>query len=213
MSIWALIKAGGWVMVPLIALSVVAWAVCVERLWSFRGWSEKNREFLLSFQNHWLRGDRDSAAKLCERADVVLAELARELLILMPNEPLNDRVRLRVDRRRVEQAAGFRRGLWLLGTIGSATPFVGLFGTVIGIIKAFQSMAESGAGGFTVVAAGISEALVATAGGIIVAVIAVFFYNYFQVRVGQLQFQLKLLTEELLEGFDAAGSSVKSANV
>jgi biopolymer transport protein ExbB len=74
--------------------------------------------------------------------------------------------------------------LWILGTIGSSAPFIGLFGTVVGIIRAFQDMAEHGAGGFEVVAAGISEALVATAAGLFVAIIALLFFNYLQVRVG-----------------------------
>ena len=63
-------------------------------------------------------------------------------------------------------------------------PYVGLFGTVIGIIRAFQAMAEHGAGGFEVVAAGISEALVATAAGLFVAIVALMFFNYLQVRAG-----------------------------
>ena len=73
--------------------------------------------------------------------------------------------------------------LSFLATVGSAAPFVGLFGTVVGIIRAFQDMAEHGAGGFEVVASGISEALVATAAGLAVAIISLFFFNYLQTRV------------------------------
>ncbi len=203
MSVWELIKSGGWVMWPLVILSVIAWAVCVERYWSTRGWRENNREFLLSFQNFWLKGDLDSARALCKKSDVDLSELASELLGLSAGEKVSAKLRARIDRRRLEQSLDFRKNLWILGTIGSATPFLGLFGTVIGIIRAFQSMAQTGAGGFAVVSEGISEALVATARGIIVAVIAVFFYNYFQVRISQMQFQLKMLTEELLEIFES----------
>jgi biopolymer transport protein ExbB/TolQ len=71
-----------------------------------------------------------------------------------------------------------------LGTVASSAPFIGLLGTVIGIIKSFESMAIVGTGGFAVVAAGISEALVATALGLGIAIIALIFYNYFQVRIG-----------------------------
>jgi biopolymer transport protein ExbB len=79
-----------------------------------------------------------------------------------------------------------KRGLWVIGTIGSLAPYVGLFGTVIGIMRAFNEMAEQGAGGFEVVAAGISEALVATAAGLFVAIVALAFFNYLQVRVGSI---------------------------
>jgi biopolymer transport protein ExbB len=202
MSLWGLIRTGGWTMVPLFVCSVAVWGIVVERLWSLRRWRERNREFLLSFSNHWLRGDREAARKLCDVANVELAKIAGELI----QEGRADNLVMRVDRKRLEQAAELRRYLWLLGTIGSAAPFIGLFGTVVGIIRAFTSMAETGAGGFAVVAAGISEALVATAAGILVAVIAVFFFNYFQVRVGRLQFQLKLLADEMVEVWQQKGS-------
>lgn len=201
MSLWQLIKTGGWTMIPLFVCSVAVWGVIVERFWALRNWREKNREFLLSFSNLWIRGDKNGARKLCERSETELAELAREM-IAHPTRA--DRTIARMDRKRLELSSELRRFLWVLGTIGSAAPFIGLFGTVVGIIKSFGSMAEAGTGGFNVVAAGISEALVATATGIIVAVIAVFFYNYFQVRVANLQFQLKLLYEEMLEVWEQA---------
>jgi biopolymer transport protein ExbB len=84
---------------------------------------------------------------------------------------------------RQEATASLKRGLWVIGTIGSLAPYIGLLGTVIGIIRAFQDMALHGAGGFEVVAAGISEALVATAAGLFVAITALVFFNYLQVRV------------------------------
>jgi biopolymer transport protein ExbB len=196
MSVWALIQSGGWIMVPLFLCSVVVWVVFIERFLAFRGWKEKNEQFLLSFSNHWLKGDREGAKALTERSTVEVADLARYMASSGASDPF---VLNRIDRRRQEQAADLKKYLWILGTVGSAAPFIGLFGTVIGIIESFQSMAETGAGGFNVVAAGISQALVATAGGIIVAVIAVFLYNYFQVRVGQMQFQLRLFGEQLVE--------------
>jgi biopolymer transport protein ExbB/TolQ len=72
--------------------------------------------------------------------------------------------------------------LWVLGTIGSLAPFIGLFGTVWGILRSFHDMATQGSGGFAVVASGISEALVATAAGLLVAIIALAFFNWLQVR-------------------------------
>ncbi len=75
-----------------------------------------------------------------------------------------------------------KRYLWALGTVGSSAPFVGLFGTVVGILKAFQSMSVAGTGGFKVVSQGIAAALVATAAGLLVAIYAVIAYNYFVAR-------------------------------
>jgi len=99
-----------------------------------------------------------------------------------------------------------KRPLWLLGTVASSAPFIGLFGTVIGIIKAFHSMAIMGSGGFAVVAGGISEALVATALGLGVAIIALIFYNYFQVRLDRIESALTIGTARLIEALEAAAS-------
>ncbi len=207
MSLLSLLKTGGWIMFPLILLSVIAWAVCVERYLALRDWIEKNQSFVLSFQNAWLKSNRESMIQLCEKSNTEISEIARDLTNLTHGKELTDKTRAKIDRRRLEISMELKKNLWILGTIGSSTPFLGLFGTVVGIIRAFQSMAESGSGGFTVVAAGISEALIATAGGIIVAVIAVFFYNYFQIKVGKFQFQLKLMTEELFDLFDEQKSA------
>ena len=86
-----------------------------------------------------------------------------------------------------------KRYLWALGTVGSSAPFVGLFGTVVGILKAFQSMSVAGTGGFKVVSQGIAAALVATAAGLLVAIYAVIAYNYFVARIGVIAMQYRLL--------------------
>src|SRR5262249_49348693 len=91
-----------------------------------------------------------------------------------------------------------KRYVWLLGTIGSLAPFIGLLGTVVGIIRAFENMAATGSGGFAVVAAGISEALIATAGGLLVGVLSIFAYNAFMVRIGNLSALWREWTDELL---------------
>ena len=109
--------------------------------------------------------------------------------------------------RRFEELEQMKRPLWLLGTVASSAPFIGLFGTVIGIIKAFHSMAIMGSGGFAVVAGGISEALVATALGLGVAIIALIFYNYFQVRLDRIESALTIGTARLIEALEAAESA------
>jgi biopolymer transport protein ExbB/TolQ len=82
--------------------------------------------------------------------------------------------------------------------VGSSAPFVGLFGTVVGILKAFQSMSQAGTGGFKVVSQGIAAALVATAAGLLVAIYAIIAYNYFVAKVGSIGVQYKIFCEEFL---------------
>ena len=92
-----------------------------------------------------------------------------------------------------------RRRLWLLASIGAIAPFVGLFGTVVGVMEAFRQISAQGTGGFQVVSAGISGALIATAGGIFVGIEAVLLFNYLQVCVGEFTALLKETAEEVRE--------------
>ena len=103
-----------------------------------------------------------------------------------------------VTSQRAAVVLSFKRYLWALGTVGSSAPFVGLFGTVVGILKAFQSMSVAGTGGFKVVSQGIAAALVATAAGLLVAIYAVIAYNYFVSKVNGLSLRYKLYSEEFL---------------
>jgi biopolymer transport protein ExbB len=112
---------------------------------------------------------------------------------------------------RQEAVSELRRGLWILGTIGSLAPFIGLFGTVVGIIRAFHEMAVQGSGGFAVVAAGISEALVATGTGLAVAIVALGFYNYLQVRVNGIASTFARSSERFIQALLYVESSGASA--
>lgn len=104
-----------------------------------------------------------------------------------------------VFRQRLATVLQLKKRLWAIGTVGTIAPFIGLFGTVVGIMSAFSSMAETGTGGFTVVAGGISQALIATAGGIAVAIQAVIFFNFLKAKLGTIAAELKLMSEEFCE--------------
>ncbi len=102
--------------------------------------------------------------------------------------------------RRLEAAGQeLRRGMNVLASVGSVAPFVGLLGTVIGIITAFQGIAATGSGGLGAVSAGIAEALVETALGLMVAIPAVLFYNYLSARVASIELALGRSVGELLD--------------
>jgi biopolymer transport protein ExbB/TolQ len=103
------------------------------------------------------------------------------------------------DERRYQEGLEFKRYIWVLATAGASAPFIGLFGTVVGILVAFQSMAIMGTGGFSVVAAGISEALISTALGLAVAIVAVIFYNYFSVKVENISAMQHINDERVID--------------
>ena len=110
-----------------------------------------------------------------------------------------------VDRERVRVMLGLKTRMWIIGTIGAIAVFVGLFGTVIGIQEAFGRIAETRSNDMAVVSGGLTEALYATAAGILVAVEAVVLYNFFNQRLARIAVELKLLTEEFLEQLDENG--------
>jgi len=197
-----MLKSGGFVMVPLLICSLFSWAVIIERIWHYRKLGHDLRAFHLEALNFLLRNDRDGLRRLCDRN----TELPTSRILITALERLSStdsRLRSKwieaIERRRQLLNQELRRYLWILGTIASAAPFIGLFGTVVGILEAFQQMASKGAGGFTVVAAGISESLIATASGIVVAVIAVLAFNTFQTRWSALVLTVRIHTEEFIE--------------
>ncbi len=110
--------------------------------------------------------------------------------------------------REIKRLAGAMKArTWLLGTAGALMPFVGLFGTVIGVMTSFQAIGESGQGGFAIVSVGISQALIATAVGIAVALEGVVLFNALQNIAVKLGRELSMLVDELGELIDFEGRS------
>lgn len=162
--------------------SILVLAIVLERVWRYSGIERRTRALTREAIELLVRRDVDSARSLCEKAKTPIADVYLEAM-RWKNIALEDLEGV-LATSRAELTQDLKRGLWIVGTIGSLAPYIGLFGTVVGIIRAFQDMAEHGAGGFEVVAAGISEALVATAAGLFVAIVALLFFNYLQVRAG-----------------------------
>ena len=169
----------GWVLWLLLGLSVLSIAVMIERAIYFgsRRMSSLFPELLKKCQS----GDLQGAAALAT-SDAMEAEVVRAAagVALGGHEAVEKAVQSTIDRRRLE----YEQWLFILGTLGNNAPFIGLFGTVLGIIRAFADLAVSNRGGGANTAgsvmAGISEALVATAVGLFVAIPAVLAFNIFQ---------------------------------
>ena len=198
------LRLGGVTLALLLLASVLAMVVAIERLITLWGVSERSRTLGEAVHKHLLRGDLTAARTAVERSDAVVADIFQAGLDRADRIRTNpDSVAAAVERERAQVGLRLRRNLWMLATIGSITPFVGLFGTVAGIMKSFKDLgldvAAGGTGGTAAVMTGISEALVATAVGILVAVQAMVFYNYFQARLSRVSVELRLLGEEFVE--------------
>jgi biopolymer transport protein ExbB len=187
---------GGWVMWPLLVFSVLSWAVILERIYTYFTLRPKLAQLATSLVQSLRNGDINAAKQICLTGKPQISEVFVNALDTQRPRDLAERM---TERNRVRLMAQLKRNLWILGTIGSASPFVGLLGTVVGIVRAFHDMSEKGAGGFSVVAGGISEALIATAAGLVVAIIALITYNIFVTTANQTISGVKLATEELLD--------------
>ena len=195
-----LIETGGVVMYPLLLCSIVSLAVILERLWTL------TRAARAAARLHRLVGeaidDNEFADALAvSRRDASPLGSVYKAVLSHPDADEALRTRLAL-RRHAEVARGLKRYVWLLGTVGSLAPFIGLFGTVIGIIRAFENMAATGSGGFAVVAAGISEALIATAGGLLVGVLSIFAFNAFNVRINAMSAAMRDSADEILQSLE-----------
>ncbi|MCK6569947.1 MotA/TolQ/ExbB proton channel family protein [Myxococcota bacterium] len=195
----SLIRLGGPTLVVLLTCSVVALAVAIERAWAlFRALAGTER-LCLDLEDSFERNQLDVAQARCQASPTALASILTVGFERLKERP--ETIRPAMERERQRVLLRLRGPLWLLGTIGAVTPFVGLFGTVNGIMAAFHEIGETHQAGLDVVGPGIAEALLVTAVGILVAVIALAFYNYFQARLSRLGTELRLLQDEFTEAF------------
>ena len=201
MNLVELFKQGGFIMYPLLIFSIVLWTVAIQKIWFLINFKKEAKYF-------YDEGMRIIQSKRFNEMEWLYKNCPE--LIAKPHSAIfeeslsHDEWESRMQRRLIETTQGLKKNLWILGTIGSSAPFVGLFGTVWGIMGSFKAIGVAGKSGFAVVAGTISEALIATAAGILVAVVAVIFYNYLQIKVTEVLTEFKNGLGDLTESFNAA---------
>lgn len=192
-----MVTAGGWLMLPIILCSVVAAAITVERFWALKQekvvpgnlvsqvWQlHKNREL----NNESIKLLRDSSP---------LGRILAAGLINMKHE--REVMKEAIEETGRQVVLELERFLNTLGTIASITPLLGLLGTVIGMIKVFTAITAQGVGNPSVLAGGISEALITTAAGLAVAIPSLMFYRYFRGKVNMLVIKMEEESLKLVE--------------
>src|SRR5256714_6670908 len=198
------------VVIILLIMSVYSIAIMVERYLTYTAAKKQSREFAPRVAQALKNNRIEEAINISDKhrkshlAMVVNSGLQEFRAHEQSSDISGDEIE--ASKRALQRAiaiktAEFRRGLSGLATIGSTAPFVGLFGTVFGIINAFQGMKSAESAGIAAVAGGISEALVETAFGLIVAVPAVWMFNYFQGKVESFQVEMENSSSELIDYF------------
>jgi biopolymer transport protein ExbB len=191
-----LLLGAEWVLYVLLALSILSFAVMIERLIFFANNAAAHERLVAQVMPLLRAGERDRAWTLLASWQGSEAEVLRAGL----EGARRDRVAAEklVHAALVTEQNRMERRLSILGSLGSNAPFVGLFGTVLGIIRAFHDLSLDVKGGATQVMSGVSEALVATAVGLFVAIPAVAAYNYFMRRVARSLAQAQSAADTLI---------------
>jgi biopolymer transport protein ExbB len=208
----------GWVAkaigVILIIMSMISFGVAIERIYTFAQARKQSKLYAPQVAKHLKEGRLKDAIAVSSSKNYRYSHLAKVVLAglqeyqfqqetggNLSREDLVDTVRRAIQRASALTANDLKKGVASLATIGATAPFVGLLGTVVGIITAFQGIAATGSGGLGAVSAGISEALVETALGLVVAIPAVWFYNYLTGRIEYFNVEMDNSSSELLDYF------------
>jgi biopolymer transport protein ExbB len=195
--VFNLFQRGGVVMYPILLCSIIALAISLERLFNLRRTRIIHPEFLEDIQRHWFRHDVTKAIEACQGWDISIARILRAGLLRFEFGFLEIE-------RAIEGAGNHEAGLLVsnlrvLGAVANLAPMLGLLGTVMGMIKAFNVISQSGTGNPGLVAGGISEALITTAAGLVVGIPVLALYHYFRGRVDKFVFEMEEISLKLLE--------------
>ncbi len=212
LSLSAMFANMGWfakgIVIVLAIMSIFSLTIALQKWWRLRKAQSETRKFAPEFSQFLEEDNLNEAIKLAEgykKSHVarVLGGALGEVKPLLQDgsvtvADINSAERA-VERNMLIIVSELKRGLAVLATVGATAPFVGLLGTVMGIVNAFQGMTVSGAGGLGSVSAGISEALITTAFGLIVAIPAVWFFNYFSTKIDNLSVEMTYTSKEMID--------------
>ena len=218
MDLIAMWQTMGWVAkgvaFVLFFMSTWSFGVAIERIYTYTQARSQSKLFAPQVAKHLKDGRLKDAIALASSKNYRHSHLAKVVLAglqeypfqqesggTMSREDVLDTVRRAIQRAAALTGSDMKKGVAALATIGSTAPFVGLLGTVIGVINAFQGIGASGSAGIGAVSVGISEALVETALGLVVAIPAVWFYNYLTGRVEYFNVEMDSSSSELVDFF------------
>ena len=203
------------VAVILFIMSFWSVGVAIERVYTYNQARKQSKLYAPQVAKHLKDGRLKEAIALSASKDYRYSHLAKVVLAglqeyqfqqetggaSLNREDVLDTVRRSIQRATALTASDLKKGVSTLATIGSTAPFVGLLGTVVGVINAFVGIASTGSGGIGAVSAGIAEALIETALGLLVAIPAVWFYNFLTSRIEYFNVEMDNSSSELVDYF------------
>jgi biopolymer transport protein ExbB len=198
MNVIDLAFKGGWIMLVLLALSLIATFVFIERLMVIRQAGKRDESFMSRIKDYIHDGKVDSALKLCQSTNSPTARMIGKGISRL-GRPISD-VLATVENAGNIEVAKLEKGFPVIGSIAAGAPMIGFLGTVTGMIRSFYAMANAGTNvDITMLSGGIYEALVTTVGGLVVGIIAMFAYNYLVSQVGNVVNKLETGTMDFMD--------------
>jgi len=183
-------------MIILVGCSIVALTFIFERWLFYKNTAIDADRFFIKLKDAFRNDGIEKAISVCNSSLSPLAAVVKSGLEESGRDAKS--VEEMMDAMAIDQRTKLEKNLSILGTLGNIAPLIGLFGTVVGIIRAFHSLAVAGSAGPSVISAGIAEALITTASGLVVAVPAVIFYNYFLRRVNTVMSEIESISKRVL---------------
>ena len=201
-SLISMAAKGGWLMLVLLALSVVAIYLFGKKWWAIRQAGQIDKNFIKDVDNYLAEGKVRSARALCKRSDTAVARMI-EKGVERIDKPLAD-IRIAVENVANVEVAKLEKGLPALATIAGGAPMIGFLGTVMGMVQAFFNMAQAGNNiDITLLSGGIYTAMITTVGGLIVGIHAYFGYNFLTSQVTGLVAKMEAASIEFLDAAQA----------
>ncbi|MBQ6072686.1 MAG: MotA/TolQ/ExbB proton channel family protein [Bacteroidales bacterium] len=209
-SLISMAAKGGWLMLVLLALSIIAIYIFGKKWWAIRKAGQIDKNFIKDVDNYLSEGKVRSARALCKRSDTPIARMI-EKGVERIDKPLGD-IRIAVENVANVEVANLEKGLPVLATIAGGAPMIGFLGTVMGMVQAFFNMAQAGNNiDITLLSGGIYTAMITTVGGLIVGILAYFGYNFLTARVTSLVSKMEAASIEFLDAAQARKESKNQA--
>lgn len=194
---WSFIVKGGWLMAPILLCSVIALAITIERFYNLREPKIHPQDFVTKMKKLLNQRKINEAIAICSNSFSPISRIMETGILKIGS--CRDEIKEAIEHAGRRESSHLRKYLAVLATIAGISPLLGLLGTVTGMIKAFQVIAVKGVGHPTALAGGISEALITTAAGLVVAIPTLVAHNYFFKQANSYILEMENTSMELLD--------------
>ena len=197
-SLISMAAKGGWLMIVLVLLSIVAIYIFGKKWWAINQATKIDKNFIKDVNDYILDGKIRSAKALCQRSDSPIARMIEKGIGRL-DKPLAD-IQTAVENVGNLEVARLEKNLPILAAISGGAPMIGFLGTVMGMVQAFFNMAQANNNvDISLLAGGIYTAMITTIGGLIVGILAYFGYNFLTARISDVVFKMENSTIEFLD--------------